>query len=194
MNELFSLPPDLPRPGDDGLCSHLEGNELPVISLYSTAGGALNLGGLSGRSVIYIHPMIGDPRYPLPHDWDTIPGARGCTPQSCSFGNLYEEFRNLRATILGLSSQSHAQQKEAAKRLRLPFALVSDPAHSLAKLIKIPLFQTENQKFYKRVTLICEDAKIVKVFYPVYPPDRNAGDVLAYLRNINAEQGGGGNG
>ncbi len=180
---LSQLPSDLPRPVDDGAAVHLEGAVLPYVVLHATDGASVNLGELKGRFVIYVYPMTGRPDAPLPDGWDGIPGARGCTPQSCSFRDHYRELRELGAEVFGLSVQTSEYQREARDRLHLPFQLVSDSALQLKGALRLPTFNVPGMELYKRLTLIADDGKIRKVFYPVFPPDRNADDVLAWLRS-----------
>ena len=173
---------DLPRLADDGAASHLEGTKLPALALPSTDGGSVRLATLPGRFVLYIYPMTGRPDVPLPDGWDAIPGARGCTPQACSFRDHYAELKSLRTGVFGLSAQTTEYQREARDRLHLPFQLLSDSSLQLKQLLRLPTFTAGGMELYKRLTLIVEDGRIVKVFYPVFPPDRNADDVLAWLR------------
>ena len=180
---LFQLPPDLPRPVDDGAAAHLEGAFLPAVALPSTDGTSVNLSDLRGRWVIYIYPMTGRPDVPLPDGWDAIPGARGCTPQSCRFRDYYKEFKELGASIFGLSAQTSDYQREVRDRLHLPFELLSDSSLQLKGTLRLPMFTVGGMELFKRLTLIAEDGRIKKVFYPVFPPDRNADDVLACLRS-----------
>jgi peroxiredoxin len=179
---LSELPQNLPRPIDDGAASHLTGATLPALQLGATDGGAVDLAALTGRVVIYVYPMTGRPGVPLPDGWEGIPGARGCTPQSCSFRDHYVELRALDTTVFGLSSQPSDYQREARDRLHLPFELLSDVSLQLKQLLKLPTFQAAGMELYKRLTLIACDGIIEKVFYPVFPPDRNADDVLMWLR------------
>lgn len=179
----FPLPPNLPKPtDDDGAAAHLSGMQLPDVTLPSTDGASINLRALKGRWVIYIYPMTGRPGVPLPDGWDGIPGARGCTPQSCSFRDHYTELQELGAGVLGLSTQSSDYQQEARDRLHLPFQLLSDSGLELKDALRLPTFTAAGMELYKRLTLIAENGMITKVFYPVFPPDRNADEVLAWLR------------
>jgi peroxiredoxin len=182
MDKLTELPQDLPIPVDDGACDRLLGISLPSIALASTQGGSVDLSDISGFVVIYCYPMTGQPGIPLPDGWDEIPGARGCTPQSCAFRDHYRELKDLGAQVFGLSTQSTEYQIEAKARLHLPFELLSDRDLSFAKSIELPTFKIDSQYLIKRVTIIVADGKIVKVFYPVFPPDRNANDVINWLR------------
>jgi len=177
------LPKDLPRPIDDGAASHLRGMSLPKVVLPATDGADVHLAAIPGRIVIYIYPMTGPPEVPLPDGWDAIPGARGCSPQACSFRDHYAELKSLCAGVFGLSAQTTEYQRKERDRLHLPFQLLSDSSLQLKQLLRLPTFAAGGMELYKRLTLIVEDGRIVKVFYPVFPPDRNADDVLAWLRN-----------
>ena len=181
MTNLSELPTDLPVPVDDGACDHLTGGRLPDILLPSTKGGRVSLSALTGVTVVYIYPMTGRPGTPLPDGWDQIPGARGCTPQSCSFRDHYDELERLGAEVYGLSTQSTSYQLEAAERLHLPFAVLSDEVLEFARALNLPTMQVEGMTLIKRTTLICDNGRIKKVFYPVFPPDRNADQVIEYL-------------
>ncbi|HEY7322586.1 MAG TPA: peroxiredoxin [Candidatus Binatia bacterium] len=176
------LPKDLPVPLDDGAARNLNGMHVPSISLPSTDGGTVDLASLKGRFVIYIYPMTGQPGVPLPDGWDAIPGARGCTPQSCSFREHYKELSALDTGVFGLSAQDTEYQREARDRLHLPFQLLSDSALQLKRAMRLPTFSVHRLELYKRLTLIIEAGKIEKVFYPVFPPDKNAEEVLAWLK------------
>ena len=178
----------LPVPIDDGAADHLPGLTLPHISLGATSGAPLDIGAVAGLLVLYIYPMTGRPEVPLPQDWDVIPGARGCTPQSCSFRDHYAELQGLNAEVYGLSAQTTDYQLEAKQRLHLPFELLSDTALQLKAVLKLPTFSAANMELYKRLTLIARDGHIEKVFYPVFPPERNADDVLAWLREPDSLQ------
>ena len=183
MSTNFSeLPKDLPRPVDDGAAAHLQGMKLPKVALPATDGATVDLGGVPGRFVLYAYPMTGRPGVPLPDGWDGIPGARGCTPQSCSFRDHYSELKSLDTSVFGLSAQTTDYQREARDRLHLPFELLSDSGHRLKQLLRLPTFKVANTELYKRLTLVVENGQIGKVFYPVFPPDRSAADVLAWLR------------
>jgi peroxiredoxin len=182
MEKLTKLPKDLPIPVEDSACNHLLGKSLPSIALCSTQGAFVDLSAIAGHVVIYCYPMTGKPGTPLPDGWDAIPGARGCTPQSCAFRDHYQELDELRAQVFGLSTQSSEDQMEARMRLHLPFELLSDCGLSFASRLQLPLFQIEGKSLIKRVTLIAEDGKIVKVFYPVFPPDRNVDEVIDWLK------------
>lgn len=181
---LEQLPTDLPIPKDDGACGHLVGKKLPKIQLPSTNNDAIDFSTLSGYAVIYIYPMTGRPDKALPEGWESIPGARGCTPQSCSFRDLHSDIKQY-ANLFGLSSQDTAYQQEAKTRLHLPFELLSDSDFLLKQTLPLPTFTIDGIERYKRVTLIAKDNIIKKVFYPVYPPDENAIHVLEWFQQNN---------
>lgn len=183
--DFASLPPDLPVPVDDGAADHLSGMVLPPrLELPSTQGGTAALAKLAEeRLVAYVYPRTGVPGEPLPEGWDEIPGARGCTPQSCAFRDSREAFAELGATVVGISAQSPAEQREFAQRERIPFPLLSDPGLRLATELRLPTFAVEGMTLYRRLTLVAEVGVVVKAFYPVFPPDRNAAEVLAFLRS-----------
>jgi peroxiredoxin len=173
----------LPRPQDDGSADHLRGALVPDIDLASTGGGQLSLARLPGLSVVYTYPLTGRPGVALPDGWDEIPGARGCTPQSCSFRDHHGELLAAGADrVLGLSTQDTDYQREAVERLHLPFPLLSDAALRLTTALRLPVMLVDGATLLKRMALIIEDGAIVHVFYPVFPPDRNAADVLNWLR------------
>lgn len=173
----------LPEPEDDGTSARLYGAALPPVDLPATDGRIIRPADLSGTSVIYVYPRTGRPGTPLPDGWDMIPGARGCTPQSCSFRDHHGELKALGADdLFGLSTQSTAYQAEAVERLHLPFPLLSDGALAFAKALALPRFEVEGQTLLKRLTLILRAGHVVKAIYPVFPPDRNAADVMAWLK------------
>lgn len=173
----------IPAPEDDGAATHLLGARLPRIALPSTAGGTVELGALEGRTVVYAYPRTGRPDQAAPADWDTIPGARGCTPQSCAFRDHFAELAAVGAQhVFGLSTQDPAYQREAADRLCLPFALLSDERLAFAREARLPTMEVEGDVLLKRVTLIVRNGVVEHVFYPVFPPDRNASDVIDWLR------------
>ncbi len=185
------LPPDLPVPGDDGAADHLAGAEIPAgAALASTAGGELELraaGSEPGPLVVYVYPRTGVPGEPSPAGWDDIPGARGCTPQSCAYRDATGEFAALGARVLGVSAQSGAEQAEFAAREHIPFPLLADPGLTLAGALGLPTFEVDGMTLYKRLTFVARAGRIVKAFYPVFPPDRDAAEVLGWLR---ADDGG----
>lgn len=178
------LPTDLPVPEDDGAADHLVGMTLPRLRLPSTLGDTVDLGEVAGDCLVaYVYPRTGTPGEPLPIGWDDIPGARGCTPQGCAYRDSLAELSSLGATVIGISAQSPEEQAEFAGRERIPFPLLSDSDLTLASELRLPTFEAEGMTLYKRLTLIAEQGKISKVFYPVFPPDRNAAEVLAWLRS-----------
>lgn len=173
----------IPAPVDDGAAAHLAGSPLPDLALPSTAGGTVRLADLSGWSVLYFYPMTGRPDQPLPEGWDMIPGARGCTPQSCAFRDHAAELAEAGVSgLYGISTQDTAWQREAAERLHLPFPLLSDADLQLTRALNLPVMEVGGHRLIRRLTLITHDAVVQQVFYPVFPPDRNAGDVLDWLR------------
>ena len=178
----YVLPPDLPAPIDDGAADHLEGAGVPALALASTAGAAIDLSGAAtGTLVLSLYPRTGRPGEALPEGWDEIPGARGCTPQSCAFRDHFGELRSLGADVLGLSAQTPADQMEFAERVGLPYPILSDPELELAAALRLPTFEVAGMRLYRRLTMIAREGRIEKVFYPVFPPDRNAADVVAWL-------------
>lgn len=181
------LPADLPVPEDDGAAGHLAGMALPKIQLPSTLGGSADLAEAAReRLVLYVYPRTGTPGEPLPAGWNDIPGARGCTPQSCAYRDSLAEFSALGATVIGISAQSSEEQAEFAKREHIPFALLSDSGLSLAEALRLPTFEAAGMTLYKRLTLVAEAGQITKVFYPVFPPNHNAAEVLAWLHSRRA--------
>jgi peroxiredoxin len=180
-DDIYQLPADLPMPVDDGACDHLEGMQLPSLPLSSTAGEQVDLSALGGLTVVYCYPRTGRANQPPPAGWNAIPGARGCTPQSCAFRDHFGELRALGARVFGLSTQSTDYQREVVERLGLPFALLSDAGLTFTRTLRLPTFTFDSETLVKRLTLIISDGRIVKVFYPVFPPDKNAGEVVAWL-------------
>jgi peroxiredoxin len=177
------LPTELPVPQDDGGARHLTGLQLPTLVLDATDGSQVDLSKLAGRTVVYIYPRTGVPGQPSPEGWDSIPGARGCTPQSCSFRDHFTELKRLGvANLYGLSTQDTGFQREAAERLKLPFAVLSDVELKLTRAIKLPTFSIAGMTLLKRMALVIDDGKITRVFYPVFPPDKNAEEVIAWLK------------
>ena len=182
MVNLIQLPANLPIPQDDGAANHLIGMRLPRIVLLTTTGKELNLGEIKGRLVIYCYPMTGQPSVALPEGWDQIPGARGCTPQSCSFRDHYQEIQLLGAEVVGLSVQSTAYQQEMADRLHLPFPVVSDVDYQLQQALQLPIFVVAGMTLLNRITLIANDGVIEAVHYPIFPSDSDPAWVINYLK------------
>ena len=182
LSDLHELPEGIPGPVDDGACDHLPGTRLSGIPLASTTGGFVDLSALDGKTVVYCYPLTGRPDEELPDGWDEIPGARGCTPQSCAFRDHHEELRLLGARVFGLSTQGTEYQQEARGRLHLPFELLSDEELEFSRTLDLPTFWAEGMTLIKRLTMILESGKIEKVFYPVFPPHENAGEVVRWLQ------------
>jgi peroxiredoxin len=180
-DNLYELPKNLPVPVDDGACDHLLGMQLPSVSLASTDGRMVDLKSLPGRSVVYCYPRTGQPDKEPPEGWNEIPGARGCTPQSCAFRDHHGELQKLGARLFGLSTQSTEYQREAVERLNLSFELLSDSELVFTRALRLPTFKVESMVLIKRLTLILSDGRIEKVFYPVFSPDKNAQEVVAWL-------------
>ena len=173
----------IPAPVDDGAARHLTGMRVPSIPLPATDGTTVDLARLRGRTVVYIYPRTGRPGVSNPEGWDLIPGARGCTPQTCAFRDHFAELKALGIEhLFGLSTQDSSYQREAADRLHLPFAILSDENFKLTQALHLPTFETHGMTLLKRLTLIINDGIIERVFYPVFPPDENVNEVLAWLR------------
>ncbi|MGW3291008.1 redoxin family protein [Streptomyces sp. NPDC001002] len=184
LMDYTSLPADLPVPQDDGAAAHLPGLPVPPLELRGSGGTSVRLDALGeGRTVVYVYPLTGRPGTDLPEGWDAIPGARGCTPEACGFRDHYQELLAAGAVrVFGLSSQEPDYQREVVERLYLPFEMLSDPERSLAGALDLPLFETSGMTLYKRLTLVVRDGVIEHVFYPVFPPNAHADEVLAWLR------------
>ena len=179
----------IPEPKLDANLEHLNEFIVPDIKLNSTDGDIVNLSNLKGITVIYIYPMSGVPGKELPEGWDEIPGARGCTPQSCSFRDNFSKLKELGVkNIFGLSTQSTVYQKELADRIHLPYSILSDEKLEFAKKLKLPFFNVDKMDLIKRITLILEDNKIIKYFYPIFPPTKNVEDVIRYLDKKNPQK------
>ena len=182
MTSVTELPPDLPRPVDDGACDHLPGLAMPSIRLPSTAGRLVDLGALTARrTVIFCYPRTGRPGQPSPDGWDAIPGARGCTPQACAFRDHHRELAGHDAEVYGLSTQTTDYQREMAERLHLPFEVLSDSDFALVEALRQPILEADGMRLVKRQTLIVRDGHIEHVFYPVFPPDASAAQVIDWL-------------
>jgi peroxiredoxin len=180
-DNLYELPENLPVPVDDGGCNHLQGMCLSSVPLPSTTGGVVDLSELSGRTVVYCYPRTGRPDEEPPPGWNEIPGARGCTPQSCAFRDHDRELKGLGARVFGVSTQTTIVQREAAERLHLPFELLSDHELDFATALRLPTFRVQSMTLIKRLTLIVASGRIEKVFYPVFPPDKDAEEVIRWL-------------
>jgi peroxiredoxin len=179
----LALPDDLPVPVDDGAAHHLRGARLPDVALTATDGGTVSLARLAGRTVAYAYPRTGEPGRPgLTQDWDTIPGARGCTPQACDFRDHHADLKARGVDqVYGLSTQTSAYQREAAQRLHLPFPLLADPHRAFALAARLPVFEAGGTVLLRRLTLVIDDGVVSHLFYPVFPPDQSARQVLEWL-------------
>ncbi|MGW8375040.1 MerR family transcriptional regulator [Streptomyces sp. ODS28] len=184
MSDYTTLPADLPVPEDDGAADHLPGTPMPPLELGSSGAGRVRLDALGpGRTVLYLYPLTGSPSTDLPEGWNAIPGARGCTPEACGFRDHYRELLDAGALrVFGLSSQDTGYQREVVERLRLPFEMLSDPDRELARALDLPTFEAGGMTLYKRLTLIVREGVIEHAFYPVFPPDEHAEQVLDWLR------------
>lgn len=187
MHDPTILPAGLPAPDDDGAAVHLVGMSVPALRLPATTGGEFDLAGAVGTLVLFLYPRTGEPGVEPPSGWDATPGARGCTPQASAFRDLYGELRDHGAVVAGLSAQTADYQREAAERLELPFPLLADPDLRLAAALSVPTFEIARMRLYKRLTLVARGGRIVKVFYPVFPPTTNAATVLDWLRGEGAD-------
>jgi peroxiredoxin len=180
---LNELPPNLPVPKDDGACKHLVGMTIPNLELASTAGRNVNLSKItSSRVIVYCYPRTGEPGKPIPPGWDDIPGARGCTPETCGFRDHHKELGALGATVFGVSTQNTSYQQEMVTRLKVPFEVLSDEDLRLTRALRLPTFTFAGMTLIKRLTLVVRAGRIEHVFYPVFPPDKHAEEVIAWLR------------
>jgi peroxiredoxin len=178
MHDPYVLPDDLPVPEDDGAGDHLLGMVMPSVVLESSLGPV----DVADFDVLYVYPRTGKPGVPSLPGWDDVPGARGCTPQSCAFRDHAAELAELGATVAGVSAQSLDDQVEFAERNHMQYPVLADPDLRLRDALRLPTFQIAGHTLYKRLALIVQQGRIAKVFYPVFPPDRNAADVVAWLR------------
>lgn len=183
MKNLNKLPDDLPVPVDDGACNHLLGTRLPSVMLTDISGSSIDIGSIEGIVAIFFYPMVGRPDSPPMTGWNDIPGARGCTPQSCSYRDNYSRFEKPGIKLFGISSQPLVDQKEAHQRLKLPFELLNDSEFVLTKLMGLPTFEYKKMTYIKRITIIVENGIIKKTFYPVFPPDENVIDVIKWIEH-----------
>ena len=181
-DNIYTLPSDLPVPEADGAADHLAGMRMPAIALPSTAGGEVRLDRLPGRTVLFCYPRTGRPDQELPPGWDAIPGARGCTPEVCGFRDRHEQFADLGARVMALSTQDGRYQREMAERVDVPFDVLSDADLRLVRALRLPTFEVEGNSLVRRITLVVRDGEVEHVFYPVFPPDTHAGEVLDWLR------------
>lgn len=187
-HDLHSLPEDLPVPDHDGAGDRLLNATIPSVLLPSTSGKEVGLAAAAaadGHLVVYVYPQTGVPGQPVPDGWDRIPGARGCTPQSCAFRDSAGELAALGASVFGLSAQPLSEQREFAEREHLPYPLLNDSEFRLACELGLPTFEANGVRYYRRLTFIARAGRVVKVFYPIFPPQDNAGDVIAWLQAGN---------
>lgn len=188
MSRATYIPTDLPVPEDDGASDHLPGAAIPDVSLTATDGKQVDLATLPGRTVIFCYPRMAGPDESVPDDWNAIPGARGCTPESCAFRDLYSEFQSLEVGVFGISTQPTAAQAETHTRLHLPYPLLSDSELLLTSELLLPTFVWRDIVCLKRLTLVVQDGMIEHVFYPIFPPDAHPTEVLRWLREHDAVQ------
>jgi peroxiredoxin len=181
-DDIHTIPEGLPVPEDDGAAGHLVGATVPPVALQATSGDTIRLDQLEGRTVLFCYPRTGRPDEELPPGWNAIPGARGCTPEACGFRDAHRQFEELGARVLALSTQDSAYQREMAERLHLPFPVLSDERLELTNQLGLPTFETSRWTLLRRMTLVIDDGRIAHVFYPVFPPDAHAGQVLDWLR------------
>jgi peroxiredoxin len=181
-DDIHTIPDDLPAPEDDGAADHLLDAAVPPVALTATTGDVIRVDELPGRTVLFAYPRTGRPDEELPPGWNAIPGARGCTPEACGFRDAHDQFTELGVRVLALSTQEPGYQREMAERLRLPFAVLSDERLELTRALGLPTFETSGWTLLKRLTLVIDDGRVSHVFYPVFPPDAHAGEVLAWLR------------
>ncbi len=183
MDKSFELPPNLPIPEDDGSCAHLEGTSMPSLVLHTTDEREVNFSELAKTpTVIFIYPRTGIPTERASDDWDLIPGARGCTPQSCGFRDLYNDFKQLGYNVFGLSCQTTEYQQEFVERNHIPFEIISDEDFAFTDQLELPTFEYHGMKLIKRMAMVLDQGLIEKVFYPVFPPDKNAEVVLDWIK------------
>jgi peroxiredoxin len=188
MSASREIPADLPRPVDDGAAAGIEGKAVPAIELASTDGGEVDLAGAAaGTLVVYVYPRTGVPGEPLPPGWMDTPGAFGCTAENCSFRDHAGQLGALGATVFGLSSQPLEEQREFAERERMPYPLLNDSGLLLAAELGLPTFDAAGMRLYRRLTFIARAGRIVKVFYPVFPPDAHAAEVLSWLGGVESQ-------
>ena len=189
-DSLQSLPPNLPVPIDDGACNHLPGLGVPAMKLRSTKGRWVDLSAVSGRRVVvYCYPRTGRPEVAVPAGWDAIPGARGCTPETCGFRDHHKDLGKLGAEVFGLSTQTTEYQQEMVARLHVPFEVLSDVDLAFTRALRLPTFEFAGMTLIKRLTLVISSRRIEKVFYPVFPPDRHAAEVIDWLRSHPTHRG-----
>jgi peroxiredoxin len=180
-DDIHTIPEDVPVPEDDGATEHLVNAAVPPIALNATTGETIRLDEAGQRTVLFCYPRTGRPDEELPPGWNAIPGARGCTPEACGFRDAHQQFADLGVQVLALSTHAPAYQREMAERLHLPFPVLSDERLELTRELGLPTFETSGMTLLKRLTLVIDDGRIEHVFYPVFPPDTHAGEVLDWL-------------
>jgi peroxiredoxin len=183
IDDINTIPDDLPVPENDGAADHLLNAAVPPLALPATMGDPIALDELDGRTILFCYPRTGRPDEELPPGWNAIPGARGCTPEACGFRDAHAQFADLGARVLALSTQDSNYQREMAERLQLPFPVLSDERLELTRQLGLPTFETSGWTLLKRLTLVIDDGTIRHVFYPVFPPDEHAAEVLDWLRS-----------
>jgi peroxiredoxin len=183
-DDIHRLPPDLPIPLDDGACDHLTGMRIPALTLAATSGPDVQLASLPGWTVVYTYPRTGEDGLAPPVGWNEIPGARGCTPQTCGFRDHHQQLTALGARVFGMSTQTSAYQREMVERLHVPFAVLSDADLEMTRALRLPTFNFREMTLMKRVTLFIRDGVIEHVIYPVFPPDRSAEEALRWLQGL----------
>jgi peroxiredoxin len=188
-DDIHTIPDDLPVPEDDGAADHLLNAVVPAVALKATTGETIRVDELDGRTVLFCYPRTGRPDEELPPGWNSIPGARGCTPEACGFRDAHAQFTELGVRVLAMSTQPSDYQREMADRLRLPFPVLSDERLELTTALGLPTFETSGWTLLKRLTLVIDDATITRVFYPVFPPDTHAGEVLDWFRRRRVLRG-----
>jgi len=186
-DDIYKLPEGLPVPVDDGACDHLPGANVPSVDLISTAGRLIDLSVLEGRIIVFCYPRTGRPDVEPPAGWNEIPGARGCTPEACSIRDLYRQLKTHIDEVFGLSTQGTEYQREAVSRLHLPYGLLSDTELKFSGGLRLPTFKVESMTLIKRLTLVIDNGKIEKVFYPVFPPDKHGEELLRWLDSSGPE-------
>ena len=190
QTNLNQLPPNLPVPRDDGGARHLPGMPLPDLALPSTNNRLVNLSTIDApRVIVYCYPRTGQPDQPVPPGWDDIPGARGCTPETCGFRDHHRDLARLGAEVFGLSTQDRPYQQEMVKRLAVPFEVLSDERLAFTRALRLPTFTFAGMTLLKRLTLVARRGRIEHVFYPIFPPDTHAEEVVAWLRQHPVQRG-----
>lgn len=180
----------LPAPENDGAAAHLVGRELPDLTLTVAAGASHALRALGAKLVLFVYPATGvpgrNPAFDPAPGWDEIPGAPGCTVHSLGYRDHAERFASLGFLVAGLSAQPRDEQAEHVARNHITFPVLNDSRFQLADALGLPTFTVDGRRFYKRLALVAIDNRIVNVTYPVFPPDRNAEQVLSWLKRYLA--------